>query len=246
MSELDETRTQLAQVQAALVSDPGNAELVELATNLKAMIEIQQQLAGKVDAPVSTTQSGAVTRVGDWFVGQECEAVWSEDGKYYTAIITKFSSDGTQAYVTYPEYDEEDVVKLASLRPLRGLNQGLNPKAQSAQNNEATAIAGDAHKAKKKKSWEMRKKQEEKRKAQQQEIEKVLEKKKGNWQNFAKKNKKAKKKGVGGSGRNGASIFATPESFGGKVGVGTCGIGGKGMTTFKDRGKWHFDKDEDN
>eukprot|EP00045_Choanoeca_perplexa_P007560 m.69385 g.69385 ORF g.69385 m.69385 type:complete len:246 (+) comp14122_c0_seq2:136-873(+) len=244
MSELEETRAQLAQVEAALLSDPGNAELSELATNLKQMIDIQKQLAGVVDTPATSAANGAPQQVGEWFVGQECEAVWSEDGKYYTAIIMHFSKDGRQAHVAYPEYDEEDTVKLASLRPLRGLHRTIAPQAQSSQNNEATAIAGDEHKGKKKKSWEARQKQEERKKAAAQEVEKVLDAKKGNWKSFVKKNKK-KRKGVGGSGKGGSSIFATPESFDGKVGVGTCGIGGKAMTTFKDRGKWQFDREDE-
>ena len=33
-------------------------------------------------------------------------------GKYYTAIIMRFSKDGNQAHVAFPEYDEEDTVKV--------------------------------------------------------------------------------------------------------------------------------------
>lgn len=28
------------------------------------------------------------------------------------------------------------------------------------------------------------------------------------------------------------SIFASPDNFNGRVGIGTCGLGGKGMTEF--------------
>jgi len=34
------------------------------------------------------------------------------------------------------------------------------------------------------------------------------------------------------------SIFATPDSVTGKVGVGTCGLGGKGMTSYQHQEKW--------
>lgn len=34
------------------------------------------------------------------------------------------------------------------------------------------------------------------------------------------------------------SIFASPESVSGRVGIGTCGIGGKPMTEFTSAEKW--------
>ena len=34
------------------------------------------------------------------------------------------------------------------------------------------------------------------------------------------------------------SIFATPEAANGRVGIGTCGIGGKPMTSFTHAEKW--------
>ncbi len=37
------------------------------------------------------------------------------------------------------------------------------------------------------------------------------------------------------------SIFASPDDPYGKVGVGTCNIGGKGMTDFQQRGKWEYE-----
>lgn len=54
------------------------------------------------------------------------------------------------------------------------------------------------------------------------EIEKAIESEKNQWLNFSKKyNNKNKSK---------RSIFASPETVDGKVGVGTCGISGKPMT----------------
>ena len=34
------------------------------------------------------------------------------------------------------------------------------------------------------------------------------------------------------------SIFATPDAVNGRVGIGTCGIGGKPMTEFTQAEKW--------
>ena len=39
-------------------------------------------------------------------------------------------------------------------------------------------------------------------------------------------------------GRVKRSIFATPDSVTGRVGVGTCGVSGKGMTKFQGQEKW--------
>ena len=36
------------------------------------------------------------------------------------------------------------------------------------------------------------------------------------------------------------SIFATPDSIEDKVGVGTCNIGGRGMTGYEDQKKYQF------
>lgn len=47
-------------------------------------------------------------------------------------------------------------------------------------------------------------------------------------QTFSKTNK----------GRVKKSIFATPDGDKGKVGVGTCGVGGKPMTAFQHQEKW--------
>ena len=48
------------------------------------------------------------------------------------------------------------------------------------------------------------------------------------FQAFAKSNK----------GRVKKSIFATPDTVQGRVGVGTCGVGGKPMTNYDHQVKW--------
>nr|CAH8876404.1 unnamed protein product [Trichobilharzia regenti] len=58
----------------------------------------------------------------------------------------------------------------------------------------------------------------------EEEIESFCEKEKNRWLNFSKKMIK--------TGKTKKSIFASPEALDGRVGVGTCGIGGKPMTKF--------------
>ncbi|EDQ85694.1 uncharacterized protein MONBRDRAFT_38703 [Monosiga brevicollis MX1] len=250
-AELAEMRAQLAQVEALILAEPDNAEYQALASNIKQLIALQSQVAG-VTAPADGDASGAdgakPKTVDGWTVGQECEAVWSDDGKYYKAVITAFTDDGLRAMVTFPEYEDSDEVKLASLRPLGGAGSGPSAKT-GPKSKVSTGAAGDAPVTasseplkKKKKSYEERKKHEAKRRAKETELEKAYNDKANSWKNFAKKSKK-KASGVGGSGKHGQSIFKTPDSYDGKVGVGTCGIGGKGMTSFTNRGKWQFEKE---
>jgi len=59
----------------------------------------------------------------------------------------------------------------------------------------------------------------------------VKEKEKKQWQSFA--NKAFGKKGFAKK-----SIFKTPESSDGKVGVGTCGVSGQGMTDYNQATKY--------
>ena len=57
------------------------------------------------------------------------------------------------------------------------------------------------------------------------------EKEKGKWLNFSSK-------AFGKRGFVKKSIFKTPESSDGKVGVGTCGVAGQGMTEFSQAAKY--------
>lgn len=57
-----------------------------------------------------------------------------------------------------------------------------------------------------------------------EEIEATCESEKNRWLNFSKKMIK--------TGKTRKSIFASPDAPDGRVGVGTCGIGGRPMTKF--------------
>ena len=99
----------------------------------------------------------------------------------------------------------------------------------------------------KKELQELRKKKVQKKVARLQEIEEAREKEKLRWKEFAHK---SGKKGAPIGGKQKRSIFAVPDSIHGKVrnynillycshifppfqvGVGTCNVGGKGMTGY--------------
>merc|ERR1712192_98055 len=72
---------------------------------------------------------------------------------------------------------------------------------------------------------ELKKEEKKKNAEKMKELEEEREKEKMKWSSFSAK-------AFGKKGFVKKSIFKTPETADGKVGVGTCGIGGKEMTEF--------------
>lgn len=77
------------------------------------------------------------------------------------------------------------------------------------------------------------KKKKQKKQQRFKELEEERESEKKKWLAFANKAVKNKKVGL-----KTKSIFASPDSVNGRVGIGTCGIGGKPMTEFTTAEKW--------
>ena len=72
-----------------------------------------------------------------WREGDLCEAQWSEDSAWYSAVLLTLSPDGRQAHVRFPKYGNEDVVDITSLR--------VADKAESADGlSRPTWKVGDA------------------------------------------------------------------------------------------------------
>eukprot|EP00056_Hartaetosiga_gracilis_P019626 m.15198 g.15198 ORF g.15198 m.15198 type:complete len:242 (-) comp7824_c0_seq2:369-1094(-) len=240
MSDLASSKQQLLQVEAALLTNPDDVALKQLALDLNEVIALQTQLSNAT----STAEKGDLTSVGDWSVGDVCEAVWEQDGNYYSAEIVSFEAGGATAHVKYTEYGDEGVVKIESLRKLgastasttiSSTTQEVDP-AESAIASAAKDLKGSA-KSRAEAIKEKRQKKAKRRKEKEEEELKVLDKQKSSWQNFAKKAKTKKKSGI-----KKKSIFASPDDPSGRIGIGTCNIGGKGMTEYHERGKWQFDK----
>eukprot|EP00056_Hartaetosiga_gracilis_P019627 m.15208 g.15208 ORF g.15208 m.15208 type:complete len:146 (-) comp7824_c0_seq4:865-1302(-) len=76
MSDLASSKQQLLQVEAALLTNPDDVALKQLALDLNEVIALQTQLSNAT----STAEKGDLTSVGDWSVGDVCEAVWEQDG----------------------------------------------------------------------------------------------------------------------------------------------------------------------
>ncbi|XP_037082969.1 survival of motor neuron-related-splicing factor 30-like [Pollicipes pollicipes] len=224
VENLNTYNEQLKQVEAALTNDPTDAELLKLKKDLVEVIELTNDLI-RAQAPAATSQDSAEQQepIRNWEVGDRCSAVWAEDGLFYNAMVDEITSDG-QVMVHFVGFKSAEVTRLSQLR---------EPLAEDAADEDgADAAAKFGRKGKNQQEYLKRKKQ---KKVQRfKEMEEVREQEKSKWQQF--NNKVKKRKNV--KGYTKSSIFKTPEAVNGKVGVGTCGIGGKPMTSYTTADKW--------
>ncbi|KAL7305898.1 hypothetical protein TKK_0001903 [Trichogramma kaykai] len=230
MSDLQTHKLQLQQVEAALTTDPGNEELIKLKIDLEEIIELHQDLLKSQQQEKKQTETDEDEKkllaelAAKWKVGDQCMALWSEDGKYYEATIDAISDDGS-VNVTFNEYKNKDVTSLKCLKSMakRPASDWADQKSKKLQNSALASM--DPLKQK-----EYLKKKKQKKLQRFKEIEEEREQEKNKWLAFSTK---ASKKGVVKK-----SIFATPENINGRVGIGTCGVSGKEMTKYTNGEKW--------
>lgn len=239
---------QLQQVEAALTTDPNNEELLKLQKDLQEVIQLTQELenvtaaSGSVAAasgPATASASAGGNRASKedleqtenteavvWKIGDKCMALWEEDGQHYEAVVEELLDDGT-CTVTYTGWNNSAICPMSQLKSLElGLKRGMKGGDRAA----------DAKKSKKDLQAEQReyKRKKNLKKAQRlKQLEEEHEQDKNKWldfnhKTFSKTNKGKVKK----------SIFATPDTVSGKVGVGTCGSGGRPMTSYQHQEKW--------
>ncbi|XP_034252988.1 survival of motor neuron-related-splicing factor 30 [Thrips palmi] len=229
-SNLQNYQLQLQQVEAALLTDPSNEELMKLKTDLEEVIELTTDLiktqllesagsstdkeVSKSSKPVFATESPEApsTSKKQWKVGDKCLAIWSEDGQYYEATIEEITAEKEEVSVIFDAYKNADVTNINLLREVSSGDPNDKNKKHTLS-----------------KQREYQKKKKQKKIQRFQELEEARETEKNKWLAFA-----TKKKG----GCLKKSIFASPESTSGRVGIGTCGIGGKPMTEFTSAEKW--------
>lgn len=221
--DLNTYQMQLQQVTLALAADPENAELLKLQTDLQEVIELTQELIKAQEEEtkksyIAPGTSGAGGSSSDqrnykvptkfWKVGDKCQAKWS-DGQYHDATIESITDEG-EVNLMFDTYQNRFVSTLKELRERKVRNEVFTTNANKRQRPNQK---------------EYLKKKKQKKQLRLKEIEQERESEKSKWLNFTAK---TAKKGQGLS----KSIFASPESVEGRVGIGTCGISGKGMTDF--------------
>jgi len=278
-AELVENQTQLAEVEALLKEDPENDEVLALRNELRDLITLtehyieikkkdaekkQEEERAKIDlanayvsplalnATVAPPQSKPkVTSIpSGFYVGLECEAMWSGDGNWYPCVIEAINEEDGTIGVKFIGYGDEetvpaDKVRLMDLAPgarhkrkepdIKALlENGQIPKHLQILPTDSESV----RKAKKRRLKAL------KLKAKIQAAEESGLAQKASWQSFTQK--VSKKRKLGGTvfcyflmyypyltyplsiviSRK-ESIFKSPDTVEGKVGV----VGsGKGMT----------------
>lgn len=239
--ELQNYKLQLQQVEAALVSDPDNKELQKLKVDLDEVIELTLDLKNKAEEAARQPEYTEVTNNSEedevtksllaveefvaknknkriWRVGDICMAKWGDNNQYAEARIDSINADG-QVNVTYEAYKNRGVTTLAELKEFTGQKRVLSEaeKLKRAKMNNKEYL----------------KKKKQKKQQRFKEIEEERETEKNKWLAFTTKATKNKKVGL-----KQKSIFASPDSVNGRVGIGTCGISGRPMTEFTSAEKW--------
>ncbi|KAF3708140.1 Survival of motor neuron-related-splicing factor 30 [Channa argus] len=226
VKQLSSYKAQLQQVEVALSTDAENEDLLKLQKDLQEVIDLTKDLltSQPTDGASSTNGSETVPLKHSWKMGDRCMAVWSQDGQVYEAEIEEIDHENGTAAVTFTGYGNAEIIPLLNLKAVEEGKRfeedgSMKPKSRKEQIAEQR---------------EYKKKKAQKKVQRMKELEQEREEQKSKWQQF---NNKAYSKNKKGQVKR--SIFASPESVNGKVGVGTCGIADKPMTQYHDTAKYN-------
>ncbi|KAK4057546.1 hypothetical protein OIO90_001615 [Microbotryomycetes sp. JL221] len=152
--------------------------------------------------------------------GDECQARYSGDGRFYPARITTIGgSDAKRVYsVIFQGYSTTELVDGKDVKPLA-----------DHKKREIVPTKEDEDKERKRKKYEKKAETKAAKTAEQGERQKT-------WQSFAKK---STKKGVVIPGMQGGSMFRSPEDLNPNARVGVVGSG-KGLTKAAERKRQTF------
>uniref|UniRef100_A0A3P8WFP7 Survival of motor neuron-related-splicing factor 30 n=1 Tax=Cynoglossus semilaevis TaxID=244447 RepID=A0A3P8WFP7_CYNSE len=203
MKQLSSYKAQLQQVDVALSTDPENEDLQKLHKDLQEVIDLTKDLLASQPSDSTSSKDGteAVPQKKSWKVGNRCMAVWSNDGQVYEAEIEEIDRENGTAAVTFIEYGNAEVIPLQNLRAAEEGKSSEDGKPKSKKEKMAE-------------QREYKKKKAQKKVQRMKELEQEREDQKSKWQQF---NNKAYSKNKKGQVKR--SIFASPESVNGKVGV---------------------------
>uniref|UniRef100_A0A0K8TNI3 Survival of motor neuron-related-splicing factor 30 n=1 Tax=Tabanus bromius TaxID=304241 RepID=A0A0K8TNI3_TABBR len=226
--DLQNYKLQLQQVEAALLTDPENPELLKLKKDLDEVIDLtrdliktqlEEQKKSSYIEPASTkayydeieaaliAAEKLVEPSKIWKIGDKCQAKWTEDGQYYDATIEGITAEG-EVSVIFEAYQNRSTTTIKELKE-RVVRNEVFPSNKRHRPNQKEYL----------------KKRKQKKLQRFKELEEEREHDKNKWLNFTMKNSKK-------PGMKVKSIFASPENVNGRVGIGTCGVSGKPMTEF--------------
>ncbi|BES88791.1 Survival of motor neuron-related-splicing factor [Nesidiocoris tenuis] len=224
-SNLQNYKLQLQQVEAALTTNPENEELLKLKADLEEVITLTKDLLktqlledkvidGDLDdkalEELAKPEPVHSTKT-DWKPGDLCLAMLVNDGQFYEAQIE--SIEGYEVSVLFSHNKSIEVTTVEFIKEL--------PRAESSSKFKRQPTS-------KVREYQKKKKQKKLQRYKQMEEERETEKNK--WLAFASKTSK--------KGLIKKSIFASPDNVNGRVGIGTCGMSGRGMTDFTPAEKW--------
>jgi survival-of-motor-neuron-related-splicing factor 30 len=245
--QIAEFSDQLADVENALRADPTNSELLDakksLGDVLKELHDIQE-LSKKIEkkdtatnnnnssssAKVKAVQEAAAAK--GIYVGMLCEAIYSGDGQWYNARVNDINADGV--LVVFDGYGNTDTIdpKKDVIRARQEKAPLAGKKRKEPETSSSVALEHipkslqilptDSEKVRLMKKKRIK---QLKSKTRFQQLEEDTTKKKSSWQDFLTAGNKKQK--VTSAIAPKESIFRSPDSVDGRVGV----VGsGKGMT----------------
>ncbi|KAI6234450.1 Variant SH3 domain containing protein [Aphelenchoides fujianensis] len=217
VSELENYKIQLQQVEAALIPEPDNEELLKLREDLNEIIRLQEELIGNEKADTSA-KGGESSRKGEssampsrekisWKVGDRCLAPSkNNNNQRYAAIIDGISQD--KVAVSFIGNGVKHMVRLSDLRVAPVEEKKNYIFDQTPRPNTGP-----------KKEWQMererRKLRAQKKEVRRKELDAAKESQKNKWLNF---NNKATHKSLKGIKRIEASSSAPDGPAGGLKG----------------------------
>lgn len=235
------------QVEAALLTDPANAELLKLKQDLDEVIDLtrdliktqlEEQKKSSYVEPAAVPSAPSFSRGGDGpstsgggdAYYDEIEAALLAAEKLVTGKSWKIG-DKCQA-----KWTEDGVYYDATIEGITDLGE-VSVVFDAYQNRSTTTLRElkdrvirnevfPSNKRHRPNNKEYLKKKKQKKVQRFKELEEERETDKNKWLNF--KTKGAKKTGS----IKIKSIFASPENVNGRVGIGTCGVSGKPMTEY--------------
>ena len=206
--DLETYQVQLSQVELALTSDPDNAELASLKSELQELIELTKATIAQQAAAASSSKSeasrkasGSTAQTKNFVAGDECLAKYSGDGQWYPARIAAVggSAENRQYSIVFKGYNTTELVSASQLKPLPP--NYTAPLANAGTKRKLSKAEEEERERKKKKN-------EKKLEIRAQKAKEQMEKQ-STWQKFAKK---SEKKGIHIAGVAGTSIFKTPDN----------------------------------
>jgi survival-of-motor-neuron-related-splicing factor 30 len=234
---------QFEQVEAALKQMPTSEELLKVKEDLVEVINLTNNLLrlksktiGAAAAPATVPTSTKVTNVvakkqaqteeSSFKVGDYCRAIWPEDGNWYDAVIDSApTADNDKYQVTYVDYGNSSLVSLDQLAPQDTAKQNKRAHEAVEEENEDSLKEFEIPKSLKilpTDSESVRNMKRKKIKAiksqfRQKKQEAERSNKKSAWQMFTSSGSSTK--GPSSLSKSKGSIFRSPDSVEGRVGV---------------------------